>query len=557
MSDESVRPLVRGLAVLRELSAPDARNLRAGDLVHATGLARSTVDRVVGTLIRLGYVRQHGQELELAPRLMELGNAYLAASGLTRDITAHGARLADELEESVSLAVPDGDGVRFIAQATRRRAVSVSFRIGDLLPAERCAAGAVFAAGWGERQWRAWRAAAGDAARRTPAGLVSRTVPEEEFAGRAAAAREHGWAVDDQLVEPGLVAVAVPVHGPDGSVLCALSVVSHTNRHSAQGLAELMLPRLRREAARLAEVFARRCDGPGGGAGRVPDAAEVGPDCSAAEAARAAKGELGAEFLQSLARGLAVLRSLEGAYGGPYGGGLTIGEVAEVTGLARTTARRSLSTLEQEGYAAHAGGRFRLLPRVLELGHSRLSALGFADIAQPYLHDLVARVHESASVTVLEGHDILYVARVPTVRIMKVHIALGARFPAYATAMGRVLLAGLPEPERRRLLTLWPPQPLTRHTITSLAALEQILRRTASEGYAVTDQELEEGLRSVAVPLRDADGAVVAALNVALHAGESPVHEALERLLPALRETAAAIEADLSTAARFNTVGMP
>ncbi|MBM7172024.1 helix-turn-helix domain-containing protein, partial [Streptomyces sp. G44] len=170
MPEESVRPLERGLAVLRALAAAEPGQLRAGDLVRVTGLARATVDRVVTTLARLGYVRPRGQGLHPTPRLMELGNAYLAASGLTGEVAARTARLADELDESVSLAVPDGDGVRFVTQAARRRAMSVAFRVGDLLPPERCAPGALFADAWDEERWAAWRA-------RVAAGPVQEACP--------------------------------------------------------------------------------------------------------------------------------------------------------------------------------------------------------------------------------------------------------------------------------------------------------------------------------------------------------------------------------------------
>ncbi|MGW7073587.1 IclR family transcriptional regulator domain-containing protein [Streptomyces sp. NPDC054855] len=545
MPEESVRPLQRGLAVLRALAV--AEQARAGDLVRATGLARSTVDRVVATLVHVGYVREQGQELHLTPRLMELGNAYLAASGLSGEVAARTARLADELDESVSLAVPDGDGVRFVTQAARRRAMSVAFRIGDLLPAERCAPGALFAAEWDEGAWAGWRArvAAGPAdatAHAFPALPPGPASPPPDLTARVRHSRGTGWALDDQLIEPGLIATAVPVRDAAGRVRYALSAVSHTSRHTARGLAELVLPRLREEAAHLESLPVA-----------VPPyaEAELTPDQPLDTAD--AKAELGPGFLQSLARGLAVLRAL----GRAHGDGLPLTAIAAATGLPRATARRCLHTLEQEGYAAHDGRLHRPLPRILELGYARLSGLGFADIAEPHLRQLTGRVHQSASVTVLDGTDILYVARAATVRVMSVYITLGTRFPAYATAMGRVLLAGLPEPDRARLLKADPPRPLTRRTVTDPAALHHILERAAADGHATADEELEEGLRSVAVPIKDAEGHVIAALNVAQHAGTAPLEETVEALLPALRGTAAAIEADLHTAARFNGALMP
>ncbi|WP_373317003.1 IclR family transcriptional regulator domain-containing protein [Streptomyces sulfonofaciens] len=577
---DRVRPLERGLAVLRALSGAGAP-MRAGDLVRATGLARSTVDRVVATLLRLGLLRQHGQELSTTPRLMALGNAYLAASGLTGEAVARTGRLADELDESVSLAVPDGDGVRFVAQAVRRRTMSVAFRIGDLLPAERCAPGSLFAAEWDTAGWAAWRA--GRAA--DPEGTAFPAVPplavhEARFAARAARAADAGWALDEELIEPGLIAVSVPVPDGHGRTRCALSVVSHTSRHTAADLADLVLPRLRAEAARLAEAFAApepappaagthraprtlrpavappatvappASHAPAPGDGPAPGCAPAPAPPSPAALARAAKEELGPGFLQSLARGLAVLEALEGA----RGPGLPLAALAAATGLPRATARRCLHTLAREGYAACDGRLHRPLPRVLELGYARLSRLSFAELAQPHLRDLAERVGEPASVAVLDGPDVLHVASAPGVRIMSPHITPGTRFPAYPTATGRVLLAGLPEAERLRVLAAVPPGPLTRRTVTAPRRLAQLVAQVAREGHASVDEELEEGLRAVAVPIRDAAGRVVAALNVSRHTGGTPLAAARDALLPALRTAAAAIETDLHTAERFNPV---
>ncbi|GAA1367363.1 IclR family transcriptional regulator domain-containing protein [Streptomyces beijiangensis] len=488
---QRVGPLERGLSVLRALCAPDADRMRHSDLVRATGLARSTVDRVVSTLDRLALVRSDGREVWLAPRLMEVSGAYLRACGIPAALGPLTERLADEFDESVSVAVPDGDGVRFVLQTRRRRAMAVSFRIGDLLPADRCAPGALFGAGWSEDQ----------------------------------------WAGDDQHIEPGLIAVAVPVRGRQGRTVCAVSVVSHTSRHTLGSLKDAVLPRLREVRTELEAALA---------APRPEDAPRAAPDAS-----REIKRELGPDFLQSLARGIAVLVAL----GGDRGEGMTLSAVAEATGLARATARRSLLTLEQLGQVACEGRQFRLLPRVLELGCARLSELTLPEIAQPHLTALVERVHESASLVVLDGTDIRYVARVPTERIMSVTITVGTRLPAYATSMGRVLLAGLAPGERPALPAELPA--LTRHTVTSSREIGRIVDRVAAEGFALVDEELEEGLRSLAVPVRDALGRVVAALNVAQHAGRGTADEARGALLPALRETAELIEADLRAVRPF------
>ena len=296
---------------------------------------------------------------------------------------------------------------------------------------------------------------------------------------------------------------------------------------------------------RLRDV--RGADGGGTGVPRTGRPRRPGP---AALTARAPpRTELGPEFLQSLTRGLAVLTAL-----GSAPGGLTLSGAAEATGLARATARRALLSLQQLGYAAPAGEgrRFTLLPTVLELGYARLSRLSFAEIAQPHLARLVEQVHDSASVAVLADDDIMYVARVHTVRIMSVSITVGTRFPAYATSMGRVLLAGLPEAEAEATLEATELLPLTAFTRTDPGEIRAALVSADAEGYVLVDQELEEGLRSLAVPVRDRAGRAVAAINVASHAGHSSPAQTLARLLPALRATAAAIEADLAVCTERN-----
>ncbi|UQI47252.1 helix-turn-helix domain-containing protein [Streptomyces sp. HU2014] len=591
-------PLVRGLVVLRALAGHEARTrVRPADLTRTTGLARSVVDRVLATLGHLGYVRADGREVVLAVGLMELGNAYLTASGVPAALGPHVERLAAALDASVSVAVPDAEGVRIVAQAARPRAASAGFRaglrIGDLLPAGRCAPGALFAA-----------------------------APPD-------------WAVDDQLLEPGLVAVAVPVRDRAGRTACAVTVTSHTSRHSADGLREEALPALRAavpamEAALAAHAGsgesgdgaawhgaegsdaapasyaaegatsapASRTAGSGpalhaphgtegsapasytadGGVptpvpygGKARSAAAYGEEDgpAAASGAEGAPGsvpsgpladpgsspvEATAPPLRSLVRGLAVLRGF-GVAAAP-GRGATLSELAAAAGLARATARRALLTLAHLGYVAADGGRFRPLPRVLELGHAPLGELTFAGLAVPHLRALVRRVGESASLAVLDGPDIRYVARVPTVRIMSVDITVGTRFPAHATSMGRVLLAGLDARARAAWLA---GEAVTRaptpRTVTSPTELAGLLDRVAGDGYALVDQELEEGLRSLAVPVRDARGRVVAALNVATHAGRGGAGDTRRDFLPALRETAARIEADVRTASAHRALG--
>jgi IclR family pca regulon transcriptional regulator len=245
-------------------------------------------------------------------------------------------------------------------------------------------------------------------------------------------------------------------------------------------------------------------------------------------------------FVQSLERGLAVIRAF-----GSEDPELTLSDVARRTGLTRAAARRFLLTLADLGYVRFDGRLFALTPRVLELGYSYLSSLTLPEVAEPHLERLAAEVRESSSVSVLDGDEIVYVGRVPTSRIMRVSINVGTRFPAYATSMGRVLLAALPDGELEAYLGRADIRPLTPRAIASPEKLRAELGRIRSQGWALVDQELEEGLRSIAVPIHGRDGRVVAAVNVSAHAARS-TKEAIRRdLLPPLQATAERIEADL------------
>jgi IclR family transcriptional regulator, pca regulon regulatory protein len=249
------------------------------------------------------------------------------------------------------------------------------------------------------------------------------------------------------------------------------------------------------------------------------------------------------DFVQSLERGLAVIRAFDADHPS-----LTLSEVATSTGLSRAAARRFLRTLVQLGYMRSNGSKFALRPKILELGYAYLSSLTLPEVAMPHLEELVAQVHESSSVSELDGGDVVYIARVPTKRIMTVTISVGTRFPAYATSMGRVLLAAQPEPWLDEYLSTTSLHHLTGHTITTERGLRQELRKIRTRGWALIDQELEEGLRSLAAPIRDSDGAVVAAVNVATHAGRRSLDSIVADLLSPLLATAERIGRDLASA---------
>ncbi len=241
-------------------------------------------------------------------------------------------------------------------------------------------------------------------------------------------------------------------------------------------------------------------------------------------------------FVQSLDRGIAVIRSFSAE--SPR---QTLADVARSTDLTRATARRLLLTLEELGYVRSDGKHFELTARVLDIGYSFVASLNVNDIAQPFLEALSETVHESSSVSVLDDTDIVYIARVPTKRIMTVAIGLGSRFPAYQTSMGRVLLAEMPDEDVVSVFERSNRTRVTERTVRSADSLLECLHDVRANGWAMVDQELEIGVRSIAAPLRDGSGTAIAAVNISTHVGRTSMNEVEERFLPRLIETADAV----------------
>jgi IclR family pca regulon transcriptional regulator len=252
----------------------------------------------------------------------------------------------------------------------------------------------------------------------------------------------------------------------------------------------------------------------------------------------AGRGE-GPDFVEALARGLDVLTCF-----GADRPAMSLSEVAAAAGLARPTARRLLLTLEELGHVRSAGGVFSLTPRVLSLGMAYVGSLGLWDVARPHLEALVARTGESSSMAQLDGSDIVYVARVSVPKLIALRVDVGTRFPAVQTSQGKVLLAALPaeqlaatlaEPSRSGL-----PSPIRR----TPEQLREELSEVRARGWALADEELAPGVRSVAVPVRDGEGAVRAAMNVTVHAAETSTERLLAEHLPRLLCTAGEVSAD-------------
>jgi IclR family pca regulon transcriptional regulator len=251
--------------------------------------------------------------------------------------------------------------------------------------------------------------------------------------------------------------------------------------------------------------------------------------------------ERSAEFVQSLERGLAVISAFSQDHAA-----LTLTDVARKAGLTRATARRLLHTLVALGYARADGKEFSLTPKVLDLGYAYLSSQHLADFAQPEMEALVERTHESCSAAVLDGHEVVYVVRVPTKRIMTISLGLGSRLPAYATSMGRVLLADLPPDQLDEYLASAELAPLTPNTVVDPDLLRSELDKVRRQGWALVDQELELGVRSVAAPLRDRTGRVIAAVNVSSNAGRVSLDALRRQVLPCLLEAVARINERLA-----------
>lgn len=246
------------------------------------------------------------------------------------------------------------------------------------------------------------------------------------------------------------------------------------------------------------------------------------------------------DFLTTFAKGLNVIRSFE-----PNSMSMTLTEVAKKNDLSRASARRFLLTMLKLGYVETDGNRFSLTAKVLELGYSYLSTLDVGGTVSTQLELVTQQLGESSSAAVLEGENIVYIARIPVRPLMAFNLQIGARLPAYATSMGRVLLSGLPEEELDHLLTQSNLIQLTPNTLTSPNELKAEIAKVRLQGYAINDQELELGLRSVAVPVFNRNGKLRLTLNVSCHSSKTTVDRMISEFVPVLKDTAQRISMSL------------
>ena len=250
----------------------------------------------------------------------------------------------------------------------------------------------------------------------------------------------------------------------------------------------------------------------------------------------------GPDFVESLARGLDVLRCFDQSRRE-----MSLAEVAAATGLARPTARRLLLTLEELGYVRSLDGAFSLTPKVITLGTAYVASLGLWDVARPHLEALVRQTGESSSMAQLDGGDIIYVARVSVPKIIALRVDIGTLFPAPQTSQGKVLLAALSAEELERVLKVPSRSGLPRYIGKTRAGLDEELTQVRARGWALADEELAPGVRSIAVPVRDGTGTVRAAMNVTVHAAETSTETLLDAHLPKLLRAAGDVSADWAT----------
>jgi IclR family pca regulon transcriptional regulator len=246
--------------------------------------------------------------------------------------------------------------------------------------------------------------------------------------------------------------------------------------------------------------------------------------------------EEGRDYVRALARGLSVIECFDEEHAQ-----MTLSDVAKRTGLTRPSARRALLTLQSLGYAAGDGQRFTLTPRALRLGYAYLSSQPLWKLAEPYIRDVGRKIGQTCSIAVLDGDDIVFVARHAAKRIINDYVTIGFRWPAYPTSLGRVLLSGLPQAEVDAFLARVKLVKLTPHTIVQRTKLRRIIDEVRERGWACTDRELDPSLRSIGVPIRDRSGRIIAAMNTnaPFHTIEMP--DLIREYLPPLQQAAESI----------------
>ena len=458
--------------------------------------------------------------------MLELGRAYLSSLRVPEIALPHLRDATDELRESSSLAILDGTDIVYVAHAPAKRILSITIDIGTRDPAFATSLGRVLLAGQPDDWLDTYLATV-----ELPA-ITPRTInTPDKLRAELNRIRRQGYAYVDQELEDGLRAIAAPIHDEHGNVTAAANLAVHASRWDTDTIQTTLLPRLLKTTTAIdrdMEALPARDT-----AAHPPHVTEV-----------TLPPERETDFVQSLQRGLAVIRAFDA-----NNPALTLSDVARATGLARAAARRFLLTLVDLGYIRVEGREFRLSPQVLELGRPYLASFTLPEIALPHLRDATDELRESSSLAILDGTDIVYVAHAPAKRILSITIDIGTRDPAFATSLGRVLLAGQPDDWLDTYLATVELPAITPRTINTPDKLRAELNRIRRQGYAYVDQELEDGLRAIAAPIHDEHGNVTAAANLAVHASRWDTDTIQTTLLPRLLKTTTAIDRDTNAAA--------
>ena len=527
-----MQSLQRGLAVIRAFDA-DNPTLTLSDVARSTGLARAAARRFLLTLVDLGYIRVDGRQFRLSPQVLELGRAYLSSLRVPEIALPHLRDATDELRESSSLAVLDGTDIVYVAHAPAKRILSITINIGTRDPAFATSLGRVLLAGQDD-DWLDHYLATSNypASPHAPSTPPTSSAPNScASAARAGhSSTRNSKTASAPSPHPSTTNTATSSPQPTSPSTPAAGTTTPSAKPSSPASSKPQPP----STATHTPPHHR----PASGGSRSRGASAGGQTAEVGTADRET------DFVQSLQRGLAVIRAFDAD--NPT---LTLSDVARSTGLARAAARRFLLTLVDLGYIRVDGRQFRLSPQVLELGRPYLSSFTLPEIALPHLRDATDELRESSSLAVLDGTDIVYVAHAPAKRILSITINIGTRDPAFATSLGRVLLAGQDDDWLDHYLATVELPSITPRTINTPDKLRAELMRIRRQGWALVDQELEDGLRAIAAPIHDEHGTVTAAANLAVHASRWNNDAIRETLLPRLLQATTAIDRDTHAAA--------
>ena len=481
--------LERGLAVV-QLFTRERPQLGLGEAEALTGMSRAAARRFLLTLADLSYVRPTGQGFRPTPGMLRLGYAYLSSHPFVGTAQVHLSGLAVEMRESASAWVSDRGEAVCVVHVPAARLMPAMIGVGTRAPASAAAAGRL---------------------------LNSR----------------RDWVISGDDVQPGIRTAAMAVRSPAGRRTGVIALSAHAARLSADGMRRGMLPALWDTAKRIESDLREGRPVP------PPPGHLPGPRPGPLAVARSP------DYVQTFGRGLAVIRAFTA-----QPATLSLSAVSEIARLPRAAARRCLLTLRDLGYVSAHDGLFELTPRVLDAGFGYLSSMSISEVAEPRLEELAARVGEAAAVAILDGPAVVIMARVAAAPVGAVPVGVGTRLPAWATAMGRVLLTQFPGDLLEGYLAKLELRPFTRHTLTSAAQLRGEIENGRLRGWVLADQELEEGLRALAVPVRNSAGEVAAAVAVTASAARTTADDLRRRVLPELRETADLIEEDLRSVTR-------